>query len=119
MIEDKWCFNCGYSLKMKRVRDDGGEHLTFYDGKTGEIVQDCPNCHNWPLAVYGIESKESADAMLKREGPYIKPPDKGAVLDKLIRAIGRHPVAENDPSVIDAINDIAKELEQLDNPERM
>lgn len=68
MTENKWCFNCGYPLKMKRVRDKWGEHLTFYDGKTGDIIEECPNCRNWPLSLYGIESKESADAMLKREG---------------------------------------------------
>lgn len=110
MTEDKWCSRCGYPLKMKRARDNWGEHLTFYDGKAGDIIEDCPNCHNWPLSVYGIQSKASAEAMLKRVGPRIKPPDNRSVLDKLIEAIGRHPAAEDDPDVIDAINAIKNEL---------
>ena len=70
MTEDKWCTNCGYPLKMKRTRDNWSEHLAFYDGKTGNTIEDCPNCHNWPLAVHGIESKESADALLQRQAPW-------------------------------------------------
>ena len=73
MTEDKWCLNCGYPLKLKQVRDNWGEHLSFYDGKTGRIIagiQACPRCLNWPLDVYGIESKESADALLQRLEPW-------------------------------------------------
>lgn len=106
MTVDVWCFKCGYPLKMKRLRDDGGEHLTFYDGKTGRIIpgcQGCPRCHKWPLAIYGIESKKSMDAMFQRE--------KVGVLQALVTAIGRHPAAEDDPEVVDAINAIEKELQ--------
>ena len=70
MTEDKWCSNCGYPLKMGRLRDEGDEHLTFYDGKTNNVIEDCPNCHNWPLATYSIESKESAEALFQRLEPW-------------------------------------------------
>jgi len=70
MLENKWCFNCGYPLKGMDKMGEGGAHYTFYDGKTGNVTDDCPNCHNWPLAVYGIESKESTDALLQRLEPW-------------------------------------------------
>jgi len=98
MILDVWCFNCGYPLKLKRLRDEGGEHLTFYDRKTGRVVKDCPRCLNWPLSIYGIESKPSMDAMFQREA--------ADAFQVVITAIGRHPAAEDDPAVIDAINDV-------------
>lgn len=105
MTMDVWCFHCSYPLKLKPLRDEGGEHLTFYDRKTRRTIpgcQGCPRCLNWPLAIYGIESKQTMDAMFQREEP--------GVLQALVEAIGRHPAAEDDPSVIDAINAVGEAL---------
>jgi len=59
MAEHLFCF-CGYAITVEDVPTVEGERQIYTDGKTGEVIEECPRCGDCPLdAEYLFTEKEA------------------------------------------------------------
>lgn len=53
MTEHLFCW-CGYPITVEDVPTVEGERQVYTDGKTGEVIEDCPECGDGPLDVRNL-----------------------------------------------------------------
>lgn len=67
MTEHLFC-SCGYPITVEDVPTVEGERRVYSDSKTGAIIDECPQCGDWPLDVSRFFA-DSAPIRLANEPP--------------------------------------------------
>jgi len=50
MTEHLFCW-CGQPITIEDVQTTQGERQVYTDAKTGAVIEECPECGDWPLDV--------------------------------------------------------------------